>query len=164
MRLAGGADAMWERGWAGEWCNGGAVTIELVPLATVEVQFRDLIAVGVGPAGDRIIGELSAFDVSGERLTAHLRGVAAADWGLTSAAQVWSPDVRLAIETDDGATVFVTYQGRIDLSRGWDDADIYVAPRFETADERYRWLNTIQAVGKGHVTDGGLRYEWCELR
>ena len=27
--------------------NGGAVTIDFVPLATVEVQFRDLIAVGV---------------------------------------------------------------------------------------------------------------------
>ena len=53
------------------------MTIDFVPLATVAVQFRDLIAVGVGPTGDRIIGELSAFDVSGDRLNARLRGVAA---------------------------------------------------------------------------------------
>ena len=140
------------------------MAIDFVPLATVEVQFRDLIAVGVGPAGDRIIGELSAFDVSGDRLNARLRGVAAADWGLTSAAQVWSPDVRLTIETDNGAIVFVAYQGRIDLSRGWEEATIYVSPRFETGDERYQWLNIVQAVGKGRVAGDGLRYEWYELR
>lgn len=140
------------------------VAIELVELAIVEVRFRDLISIGAGPAGDRTIGELSAFDVVGDRLTAHLRGVAAADWGVTSAAQVWSPDVRLVIETHDGATVFVAYQGRIDLSGGWDDANIYIAPRFETSDERYLWLNTVQAVGKGRVTEAGLRYEWYEVR
>jgi hypothetical protein len=140
------------------------MTIELVPLATVDVQFRDLIAVGAGPAGDRIIGELSAFAISGDRLNGHLKGVAAADWGVTSAGRVWTPDVRLTIETDDGAVVFVAYQGRIDLSRGWDEATIYVAPRFETAAEQYQWLNTTQAVGKGRATEEGLRYEWYELR
>ena len=41
---------------------------------------------------------------------------------------------------------------------------VYVAPPFETADERYRWLHTVQAVGKGQVHGGGLRYEWYELR
>ena len=140
------------------------MTIELIPLATVEVQFRDLITIGAGPAGDRLIGEVSVFDVVGDRLNAHLKGVAAADWAVTSAAQVLSPDVRLAIETNDGATIFVAYHGRVDLSRGWDEAAVYVAPRFETAVERYRWLNTVQAVGKGQVQGGGLRYEWYELR
>lgn len=90
--------------------------------------------------------------------------MAAADWAVTSTAQVLSPDVRLAIETDDGATVFIAYHGRADLSRGFVEATVYVAPRFETADERYQWLNTVQAVGKGHFHEGGLRYEWYELR
>ena len=42
---------------------------------------------------------------------------------------------------------------------------IYVAPRFETGDERYAWLNRIQAVGKGILNqDLSLEYEWYEVR
>jgi hypothetical protein len=44
-------------------------------------------------------------------------------------------------------------------------ATIYVTPRFETGDERYAWLNRIQAVGKGTVhEDLSLDYEWHEIR
>ena len=45
-------------------------------------------------------------------------------------------------------------------------ATIYVAPRFETCDERYLWLNRIQAVGKGTLQEDGLSlyYEWYEVR
>jgi hypothetical protein len=44
-------------------------------------------------------------------------------------------------------------------------ATVYVAPRFETCDERYLWLNRIQAVGKGIVhEDLSLDYEWFEVR
>jgi len=42
---------------------------------------------------------------------------------------------------------------------------IYVAPRFETSDERYAWLNRVQAIGKGIVNeDLLLDYEWYEVR
>ena len=42
---------------------------------------------------------------------------------------------------------------------------IYVAPRFATGDERYAWLNRIQAVGKGILNqDLSLDYEWYEVR
>ena len=41
----------------------------------------------------------------------------------------------------------------------------YVAPRFETGDERYAWLNGIQAVGKGILYENlSLDYEWYEVR
>ena len=58
----------------------------------------------------------------------------------------------------------VADQGRIDLSRDWEEATIDVAPRFETGDERYQWLNIVQAVGRGRIAGDGLRYEWYELR
>ena len=32
-------------------------------------------------------------------------------------------------------------------------------PLFETGDERYAWLNTIVAVGKGRTGDGGVIHE-----
>ena len=41
----------------------------------------------------------------------------------------------------------------------------YVAPRFETGDARYAWLNRNQAVGKGTLNeDLSVDYEWYELR
>jgi hypothetical protein len=41
----------------------------------------------------------------------------------------------------------------------------YVAPVFETGDERYAWLNRIQAIGRGILyEDISLHYEWYEVR
>ncbi len=36
---------------------------------------------------------------------------------------------------------------------------LYTTPVFETGDERYRWLNGIQAVAKGVRVDKILTYE-----
>jgi hypothetical protein len=71
----------------------------------------------------------------------------------------------MTMQTDDGATLLVTYRGRLLLDTG----DIYSAPLFETGDERYQWLNRIQAVGKGRIEadDDGAQtvvYEVFELR
>ncbi|RTL67945.1 MAG: DUF3237 family protein [Pseudonocardiaceae bacterium] len=42
---------------------------------------------------------------------------------------------------------------------------IYVAPRFETGDERHGWLNHVQAIGKGTLDETlQLEYEWYEVR
>ena len=138
--------------------------IELIPLTTIDITFREAISVGAGPAGDRLVGELATFEMTGERLTAHLRGVAAADWAVVSPDAVLSPDVRVTVETGDGAIIYVTYQGRVDMTHGWAACVPYVAGRFETADPRYSWLNTVLAVGKGQVVESGLRYEWHEVR
>jgi hypothetical protein len=72
--------------------------------------------------------------------------------------------VRITLLTDDGALVYVRYDGRADLSGGAGSAPIYVAPRFETGDERYAWLNRLQAVGKGAVEGSLIRYAWFEVR
>jgi hypothetical protein len=41
---------------------------------------------------------------------------------------------------------------------------VYSTPRFETGDDRYRWLNRMQAVGKGTFDGRTLRYELYEVR
>ena len=43
-------------------------------------------------------------------------------------------------------------------------APLYAAPLFETGDDRYRWLNKIQAVGKGAFDGTTLEYELYELK
>jgi hypothetical protein len=66
------------------------------------------------------------------------------------------------LETHDGALVYIEYLGRVDTKTP--GAPVYNAPRFETGDERYRWLNTVQAVGKGVLDGNTLTYELYEVR
>jgi hypothetical protein len=142
------------------------MAIELVPLCTVRIQLKPPMDVGAGPAGTRIIGELASAEFKGDRLAGELLGVAAADWLVISADGTGMVDARLTLRTDDGATIFVQYNGRMDFTKGFQfPVTAYVAPRFETGDERYAWLNRIQAVGKGSLDeDLSLNYEWYEAR
>ena len=135
--------------------------LELVPLCTVALDISEPMPIGDGPSGTRIVAEITQFDVSGDRLNARLKGNAAADWVAISGT-VATIDVRLTLETNDGALIYVQYQGRSDVSDGVGTAPFYVAPRFETAHPDYAWLNLIQAAGKGSL--GDKRYEWYELR
>lgn len=140
------------------------MSIELVPLCRLEIVLADeQIFVGEGPAGMRIVAEVESVTVTGERLSGHLKGTATADW-LAVAGPVGTVDVRSTIETDDGAIVYVTYGGRMDLSGGPGAAPIYIAPRFETGAPQYAWLNLIQAVGKGTLDGTRLSYEVAEVR
>ena len=139
----------------------GLQTLELVPLCRVDLELGPPTIVGDGPSGTRMIVELQAMTLTGDRLNGHLIGHAAADW-LTVVGTVATIDVRATIETHDGAIVYVQYRGRSDVTRGIGAAPIYVAPTFETGDARYQWLNHLQAVGKGLLRD--LRYDWYELR
>ncbi len=139
------------------------MTVELIPLCTLEVLLREPIMVGDGPAGMRLIYEVESATATGDRLRGSLEGQAAADW-LRVSGTVGTLDVRATFKTDDGALLFAQYPGRVDLSGGPDGATIYVAPTFETGDARYAWLNAILAVGKGTLDGLNLSYEWYEVR
>jgi hypothetical protein len=73
-------------------------------------------------------------------------------------------DVKVTLETDDGAIVHATYSGRLQF----DTLTVYATPLFHTGDERYAWMNRIQAVSKGTFPDAPdmstLVYEMYELR
>jgi hypothetical protein len=113
-----------------------------------------------------MIIEVASADVTGDRLAGELLGGAAADWLVLSADGTGTLDVRLTLRTHDGAAVLVQYTGRLDASQGLQfPMTVYAAPRFETGDERYSWLNRIQAIGKGSLNaDLSLDYEWYEAR
>jgi hypothetical protein len=138
------------------------MTVELIPLGTADVGISPIMMPGM-PSGTRVVIEITSVDYRGERLRAKLKGVAAADCAVVSPAGIGLMDTRLTLETDDGALIYVTYNGRVDLSQGLEGATAYTAPRFETGDERYAWLNKIQAVAKGVVSEGVVHYELYEL-
>ena len=140
------------------------MSIELVPLCTMTAVLRAPHVLDNTPVGDRWIFEVESGTIEGERLNAKLKGQNSADWFVISPAGVGQLDVRVLLETDDGAMVFMQYHGRVDLSSGT-PGPTYAAPRFETGDERYAWLNKIQVVAKGQLEGGSnLVYEMYEVR
>jgi hypothetical protein len=140
--------------------------IELIPLCTAVLDVAPPLAIGAGPAGGRSVGEIRAARLEGDRMNASLAGAAAADWMVLNG-RVGVVDVRLTVRTDDDALVYIQYGGRLDLANPA-GMTAYVAPVFETGDERYVWLNAIQAVGKGRLVPGPdgtrLEYEFYEVR
>ena len=139
------------------------MSIELIPLATMVVELADPLVLPNTPAGTRVIVEVKSFTVEGDRLRGKNKGVAAADWLTIGPDGTGTLDVRATMETDDGALIFAYYQGRRDFSLGL-EAPLYTAPKFETGDERYAWLNKIQAVAKGALDGSMLTYEIYEVR
>jgi hypothetical protein len=127
--------------------------------------------VGAGPLGVRVVGGVATGTVSGPRINGTIVGPGA-DWMLVGPDGFGRVDVRLQIETDDGAVVFLRYEGLIELNAAsstalidaaaetaWDDQYFRTTPRFETGDDRYAWLNRTAFVARGRVTRDGLEYE-----
>jgi Protein of unknown function (DUF3237) len=141
------------------------VTLELVPLGTARIQLQPFITLEATPRGTFHIIELTDITIDGDRLQAKQKGVAAADWLLVDNEGVGTLDVRYCAETVDGAVVYASYSGRVDLSGGLSTASVYATPLFQTGDPRYAWLNKVQAVAKGKVDQSMLlTYEVYELR
>jgi hypothetical protein len=112
-----------------------------------------------GPFGERIVAAVGTGRWEGDRVSGAIVG-AGGDWATPGAGGAMLIDVRQIVETDDGAVISVTYNGRGDRAR----RTYTVAPTFETADERYSWLNLVQAVGRGSFVEGDLVYEMYEVR
>jgi Protein of unknown function (DUF3237) len=144
-----------------------AVTHEL----TMRVGLAPPHIVGAGPLGVRVVGGVTTGTVRGTRVNGTIVGPGA-DWMLIGPNGFGRVDVRLQLETDDGALIYVHYEGLIELNAvssaalmdrtaetGWDDQYFRTAPRFETGDERYEWLNRTMFVARGRVTTDGIEYE-----
>jgi Protein of unknown function (DUF3237) len=140
------------------------MTIELVPLCTATITLKDPMVLPNTPSGTRTIVEVSAAKLEGERLSGTMKGAATADWATIGPDMTCTLDVRSTFETHDGAIVFSYYRGRIDFSKPPGASPVYAAPLFETGDERYAWLNRIQAVSKGKLDGTTLTYEIAEVR
>jgi hypothetical protein len=127
--------------------------IELVPLCTIEASLSPQpIVVGHGAAGLRVIFEVGEGEIKGDRLQGRVRGSGGADWVLLHG-DTGTIDVRMTLDTHDGAIIYVQYHGKVSITT--DPIRMRIAPRFETGDERYAWLNTVQAVATG-TSDGAV--------
>ena len=79
-----------------------------------------------------------------------------ADW-ITQVSGHRSLDVRITLETDDGELIYMSYTGII---RSGDDGLYWrVRPIFQTASEKYDWLNHAVFVGKSKQVQGKVAYD-----
>jgi hypothetical protein len=136
-------------------------TAELVSMGTITVQLGQRIEVGSGPKGTRLVVDVESIEVESDRVKASLAATDAADWlTMSEDGSIGCVDVRFTLKTDDGAYIYVESAGRADMANGL----IATAPTFQTGDERYAWLNKIQAVGAGALEGNGrLIYSLYEV-
>ena len=132
------------------------------PASDLEAEFLMELLLDVDPqldAGHTSIAPVTGGSFSGARLqgTVHNGG---ADW-ITQVSGHSSLDVRITLETEDGAIIYMTYKGVV--ARG--DSGLYwrVTPVFNTASEEYDWLNHKVFVGKSKQVEGKVAYDIFEI-
>jgi hypothetical protein len=135
---------------------------------TLTVDFRGMTTIGETPAGLRRIAPVTGGNFTGDRLSGTVIG--GADWVINRPDGVMVIDVRLTLKTDDGALVYLTYQGRFlaepevmaRFARGAvldpSEYSLAIVARLESGDARYRWLNDAVVVGTGEQTASGPVY------
>lgn len=136
--------------------------IQLKPLGTLAITVGDRTVQPGIPTGTRVVGEVKECRFSGERLNAVEHGSSGSDWFTAGAGDIAAVDCRMMLRTDDDAIIFLRYTGRAHYKDG-KAVGIVAAPTFETADERYAWLNSVQAVAIGKRVGWDLEYEFYEV-
>lgn len=123
------------------------------------------LEIGAGPYGTRMFFEVTEGEVTGERLSGRLL-TGGGDWVLVGPDGWGRLDVRAQIQTHDDAFIYVTYGGVIQMTdevqkalaeRGetrWQDQYFRTAPRLETGDPRYEWVNRSLFVAQGRIYPG----------
>ena len=118
------------------------------------------IAIPDGPQGTRMTVGVKGGHFEGERLRGEVIEPGG-DWVTQRTDGSLKIDVRLCLKTHDGAHILVTYNGIGKMVDG--QLSTRCAPLFETGDERYAWLNQVQAVGIGHMEGTNVIYDIYEL-
>ena len=110
-------------------------------------------------AGNTSIAPVTGGTFGGPRLKGTVRD-GGADW-ITQVSGHSSLDVRITLDTDDGAIIYMTYTGVVARS----DAGLYwrVRPIFQTASEKYDWINHIVCVGKSKQIPGKVAYDIFQI-
>jgi hypothetical protein len=126
-------------------------------LFRIQVRASEPIRVSPGPQGDRLIVGVLDGTFEGPKLSGKVLPGSGSEWATTRPDLTLKADVRLVLETGDGAHILMTYNGIGTLEDG--ALRVRTAPLFQTGDERYGWLNVVQAVGLGTPTEDGIAYD-----
>ena len=144
------------------------------PLMTLEVVVPPPLKLGVVPLGTRVIAPITGGTFEGPRLRGKVLP-GGGDWTLLRPDGVLELDLRITLETDDGALIGMSSFGlrhgpaevMAALARGEsvDPASYYfrTAPKFETSAPQYVFLNRVIAIASGDRRAGGPIYSIEEI-
>jgi hypothetical protein len=148
--------------------------MNLSELMTLEVTVASTQKVGDVPHGTRAIMSISSGSFQGPRLRGRVLP-GGGDWTLLRRDGVLELDLRVTLQTDDGALIHVASFGLrhgppevlAALGRGEtvDPSAYYfrTTPRFETAHPKYSFLNRLLAVSTGDRRPAGPIYTIFEV-
>jgi len=136
--------------------NERKTTMTSRPLMTVNIAAAPPQKLGTGPHGIRSIVPVTGGDFEGPRLRGKVLP-GGGDWLLLRPDGVLELDLRITLETDDQALIYMTFQG---LRHG---SYFRTLPRFETSTEAYAFLNRIVSVGVGEARPDGAVHRIDEI-
>jgi len=149
-------------------------SLEFRPLFIFRINVNKPSVIGQTPSIDRRVGEITGGTFEGERLRGKVLS-GGSDWQTVRRDGSWVLDVRFVMETDDGHLIGMTYKGirhgpqavldRIAKGESVSPSDYYfrAIPLFETASEKYGWLNNVISVATGHRLASGPIYHVFEV-
>lgn len=143
-------------------------------LGSLAIEVERPIPLGVTPSGLRRFDMLKGGTFTGPRVSGRIL-----PGGNDSLVQktdgAYHPDVRVVLETNDGAMVLITYKAiriasedvhnRLLAGENLPYTDYYLrsAPFFETSAPQYDWLNRILSIGVGRREGPMVIYEIFEI-
>jgi hypothetical protein len=149
-------------------------SLQLKPLFIFRINVNKPSVIGQTPSIDRRVGEITGGTFEGERLRGKVLS-GGSDWQTVRRDGSWVLDVRFVMETDDGHLIGMTYKGirhgpqavlgRIAKGESVSPSDYYfrAIPLFETASDKYGWLNNVISVATGHRLGSGPIYHVFEV-
>jgi hypothetical protein len=129
------------------------------------------------PLGERVCWQITTGSLKGPRIDAQLANPGT-DWMRMGSDGLRRPDLRAALQTDDGELILFSYdlgmirsdEAFLDAlatgsATGFDDQYMRIAPRFQVASGRYAWLQESLFIGAGRLTGPrAIEYEIFAVR
>jgi hypothetical protein len=143
-------------------------------LMTLQVEVAGVQKIGAVPHGIRVTAPIASGHFEGPRLRGKVLP-GGGDWTLLRGDGVLELDLRITLETDDGALIHMTSFGlrygppeaiaALAHGENVDPASYYfrTTPRFETSHPKYAFLNRLLAVASGDRRATGPIYTIDEI-
>jgi Protein of unknown function (DUF3237) len=127
-----------------------SLSIDARPLMLLRLETLPTQEIGSTPQGTLTIFPVTGGSFEGERLRGKVLP-GGGDWVTAHADGTFALDLRVTLQTDDGALIHMQFSGVRD------DANHYfrTVPRFETSAPKYEFLNRLLAVGIGEIRPDG---------
>ena len=148
--------------------------MKLIHLMKLVVRVEAPVAVGKVLTGTRMIYNASGGEFEGDRLKGQVLP-GGGEWFLQGEEGLGQPDVRLLLQTEDDAYIYVHYSGVLEfnekamsaVSEGrateFGDNLFLTQVRFESSDPKYAWLSKTVAVGEGRMHPDCVEYAIYEV-